>query len=272
MFHRLVRLGARIFELDEQGRSRPEISSLYRWRYGAPPNFALKDLPAVSEKGSPHGLANAGFACTSQLVDVGPYMSRGEVSVLGGSYQNLAEAEFVVAAFSYMRLLGYPAEKIAILTTHADQASLIDDIVRQRCVPEDFLGSPGAISTTDAFQGCEADYVLLSLVRTEGLEPGRDVEGLLGSLSRARLGMWIFCRTSLFENCFELAPVMHQLQSKPRHLQLVLNEHWPSSRPANGELKGEHKDNLFPVEQGLAQMGALVKQMHDMAKAAYASS
>ena len=32
-------------------------------------------------------------------------------------FQNLAEAEYVVAVFTYMRLLGYPAESISILTT-----------------------------------------------------------------------------------------------------------------------------------------------------------
>ena len=32
--------------------------------------------------------------------------------------QNLAEAEYAVALFMYMRLQGYPPDKIAILTTY----------------------------------------------------------------------------------------------------------------------------------------------------------
>ena len=47
-------------------------------------------------------------------------------------YQNLAEAEFVVATFMYMRLIGYPAEKISILTTYNGQKHLIRDVVNAR--------------------------------------------------------------------------------------------------------------------------------------------
>src|SRR5687768_1815458 len=48
-------------------------------------------------------------------------------------WQNLGEAEYAVAIFMYMRLLGYSAEKITILTTYNGQKHLIRDIVQQRC-------------------------------------------------------------------------------------------------------------------------------------------
>lgn len=44
-------------------------------------------------------------------------------------YQNLAEAEFVVATYMYLRLKGVPAEKITILTTYNGQKFLLRDIV-----------------------------------------------------------------------------------------------------------------------------------------------
>jgi hypothetical protein len=43
--------------------------------------------------------------------------------------QNLAEAEYVVAVYQYMRLLGYPASSISILTTYNGQKGLIEDVL-----------------------------------------------------------------------------------------------------------------------------------------------
>eukprot|EP00946_MAST-07B_sp_MAST-7B-sp1_P003916 g3916.t1 len=58
-------------------------------------------------------------------------------------YQNLAEAEYVVAVYQYMRLIGYPAQNISILTVHAAQCALIKDVLNLRCVPSPaFFGKP----------------------------------------------------------------------------------------------------------------------------------
>lgn len=57
-------------------------------------------------------------------------------------WQNLAEAEYVVAVFMYMRLIGYPAEKISILTTYNGQKHLIRDVIAQRCASNPFIGRP----------------------------------------------------------------------------------------------------------------------------------
>ena len=50
------------------------------------------------------------------------------------------------------------------------------------------------------------DIVLLSLVRTKAVGHLRDVRRLIVALSRARLGLYVFCRTAVFNNCFELRP------------------------------------------------------------------
>ena len=68
-----------------------------------------------------------------------------------------SEAEYVVAVYQYMRLLGYPANKISILTTYNGQKSLIRDIVSQRCQHSPLFGSPASISTVDQFQGQQND-------------------------------------------------------------------------------------------------------------------
>jgi len=53
------------------------------------------------------------------------------------------------------------------------------------------------------------DIVLLSLVRTKAVGHLRDVRRLIVALSRARLGLYVFCRTAVFNNCFELRPGDH---------------------------------------------------------------
>ena len=59
--------------------------------------------------------------------------------------QNLAEAEYTVGTFMYMRLLGYPADKITILTTYNGQKHLIRDVVKQRCATNPFIGFPSKV-------------------------------------------------------------------------------------------------------------------------------
>lgn len=56
--------------------------------------------------------------------------------------KNLAEAEYCVAVFMYMRLIGYPAEKISILTTYNGQKHLIRDVVNIRCAKNPLIGLP----------------------------------------------------------------------------------------------------------------------------------
>ena len=48
----------------------------------------------------------------------------------------------MVAVFMYMRLIGYPAEKISILTTYNGQKHLIRDVIVQRCADNPFIGKP----------------------------------------------------------------------------------------------------------------------------------
>jgi intron-binding protein aquarius len=67
----------------------------------------------------------------------------------------------------------------------------------------------------DKFQGNQADYILLSLVRTKSVGHLRDVRRLVVALSRARLGLYIFGRWRLFKACPELAPAMEKLALRP---------------------------------------------------------
>ena len=60
--------------------------------------------------------------------------------------QNLAEAEYAVALFMFLRLQGYPPDRIAILTTYNGQKHLIRDVLARRCGRNLVFGLPEKVS------------------------------------------------------------------------------------------------------------------------------
>jgi len=245
LFTRFVRLGIPTVELDSQGRARPSISALYNWRYKV-----LKDLPVVIHS-EEYQLANAGIIFDYQLIDVEDYAGNGEMQPSPFYYQNLGEAEYIVAFYMYLRLIGYPSNRITILTTYRGQKHLIRDILNVRCPNGSYYGKP-KLTTVDRYQGQQNDVVLLSLVRTRAVGHIRDIRRLVVAMSRARLGLYVFCRKSLFENCYELTPTFSKLIQRPSKLQLVENETYPTTRKLT--------DPVQPFEvQDVVHMGQLVK-------------
>jgi intron-binding protein aquarius len=151
LFLRLVRLGAPAVTLDAQGRARAGLAALVRWRY---PD--LRTLPSVL-RGPEFARANAGFRYEYQFVNVEDYRGKGETEPSPHFIQNLGEAEYAVAIFMYMRLLGYPASKISILAMYAGQRALIRDVLAHRCKNNRLFGMPRHVSTVDKFQGEQND-------------------------------------------------------------------------------------------------------------------
>ena len=227
LFTRFVRLGVPTIDLDAQGRSRPSICSLYNWRYKA-----LGNLPHVLNHHD-YQTANAGFSYDYQLINVPDFNGIGESQPSPFFYQNLAEAEYIVAVYMYMRLIGYPAEKISILTTYNGQKSLLKDVCVARCAGNPLIGMPHKIATVDKYQGQQNDFILLSLVRTYNVGHLRDVRRLVVAMSRARLGLYVFARVSLFKNCFELQPAFNILMKRPLQLHIAPNEVVPCTRQAS---------------------------------------
>jgi len=157
LFTRLIRLGVPAIQLDAQGRSRPSIADLYRWRYKS-----LTDLPVVTQAPT-YIRANAGFRYPFQFINVDGFEGVGETQPSPHFYQNLGEAEYAVAIYQYMRLLGYPAEKITILTTYGGQRALINDVLDERCTNHPLFGLPATVTTVDKYQGDQNDCMLYSI-------------------------------------------------------------------------------------------------------------
>jgi len=249
LFARFIRLGTPHIQLDAQGRSRPSIAKLWNWRYKE-----LGDLPHV--KSLKHfKTANAGFSYEFQFINVGDYQGKGESSPMPYFYQNLAEAEYIVQVYMYMRLLGYPGQTISLLTTYNGQKALLEDIINQRCRNNPFYGPPARISTVDKYQGQQNDYVLLSLVRSRTAGHIRDVRRLVVAMSRARLGLYVFGRESLFKNCFELTPTFNVLLQRPTKLCLNVKE-----LSSLTERKAKETGEVFEVKD-MSHMGHIVGQM-----------
>jgi intron-binding protein aquarius len=255
LFTRLIRLGVPTIDLDQQGRSRDEIAKLYTWRYKN-----LGNLEHVFTKDK-FLRANAGFVFTYQMINVEEYEGRGEYSPTPYFYQNKGEAEYAVALFQYMVLIGTPPEKISILTTYNGQKDLLNDIINLRCNERTPLAGirPSAISTVDQYQGQQNDYIILSLVRTKSVGHLRDIRRLIVAVSRARLGFYVLCREALFRECDELKKVMDQLASRPTKLELVMGEEYPTERKIAENVPD---DKRFIVDD-VAVLGSIVHNMQE---------
>ncbi|PHH84047.1 hypothetical protein CDD83_2585 [Cordyceps sp. RAO-2017] len=199
LFSRLVRLGVPTITLDLQGRARSSIAKLYQWRYPK-----LGNLPDVQGRAE-FQKANAGLKFDYQFINVPPYKGRGEAEPTPHFIQNLGEAEYAVAMYQYMRLLGYPAAKISLLTTYAGQRALVKDVLSHRCARNPIFGLPKAVATVDKYQGEQNDYIIL-------------------------LGLYVLGRREVFEACSELRPAFDLLLARPDKLMLVTGELWPTER------------------------------------------
>ena len=258
LFTRFVRLGVPVIQLDAQGRARPNICSLYRWRYDN-----LGDLPHV-KIWPEYCINNAGFYYNYQLINVDDLEGRGETEPRKYFYQNLAEAEYAVHLYMYMRLLGYPAHTISLLTTYNGQKELLKDVVEQRCARNPVFGRPHKISTVDKYQGQQNNYIILSLVRTKAVGHLRDVRRLVVAMSRARLGLFIFARVSLFKNCYELQPAFSILTKQPQQFHAAPWERYPGNRKY-----GESPEGKPVVVRNVTHMSSLVHQLYSEICEAY---
>jgi superfamily I DNA and/or RNA helicase len=98
-----------------------------------------------------------------------------EDQVAGGSYCNHLEALAIVDLIQNLHDRANPAEvesrswcgadRIRVITFYQAQVSMI-----QRCLEDRKLGNTVVVATVDSSQGCEADIVLISFVRSQAGE------------------------------------------------------------------------------------------------------
>ncbi|KIW94604.1 uncharacterized protein Z519_04580 [Cladophialophora bantiana CBS 173.52] len=262
LFLRLVRLGVPTIHLDQQGRCRPSIANLFKWRYNHLGNLPhLVSQPEFSR-------ANAGFRYEYQFIDVPDYQGAGEREPTPHFIQNLGEAEYAVALYQYMRLLGYPSRSISILATYSGQRALIRDVLEHRCKNNPLFSMPRTVTTVDKYQGEQNDYVIVSMTRTRSVGYLRDIRRLTVALSRARFGLYIIGRKELFASCFEMKPAMDILLQRPTKLVVTTGEMFPTARlledevESTSEMEGVEHLGQYVYEMTQAKVKALGGQVN----------
>lgn len=82
------------------------------------------------------------------------------------------------------------------------------------------------------------------------------------ALSRARLGLYILGRRSVFESCFELKPAFDILAQRPDKLSLVSGEMFPALRGLDADVDATPMESLEHLGQYVYEMTqAKVKTM-----------
>lgn len=107
-----------------------------------------------------------------------------------GSYQNLDEAEAVVEIIERFRTLAIKrfggmwcsGDRLRVITFYQAQVALISQMLRRKG-----LGNI-LVATVDSSQGCEADHVIVSFVRSDG-QSGRSSVGFLTDERRLNVGL-----------------------------------------------------------------------------------
>ncbi|ODQ81083.1 hypothetical protein BABINDRAFT_160494 [Babjeviella inositovora NRRL Y-12698] len=253
LMSRFIRNGVVSLKFTHQLRARSQISDSYAEVYGG--FQARKEVSAT----------NPGFASVSQFIDVGEFNGQGESEPQPEFYQNIGEAEYAVAMYQYMRLIGYPAEKITILTPYVGQVLIIEEILARRCgkrviqteATSDFEFDWPTVKTVKGYQDLDNDFVILSLVRTKAMVNEEEYfRSVLTGIGRARTGLYVLGSTQLRSALNQELNLMSIFKSfGPKHrLGLVLGETCNSRKKRGKSCKVTTMD-------GLEEFGQIVYQM-----------
>lgn len=104
--------------------------------------------------------------------------------------------------------------------------------------------------------------MILSLVRTRAVGHLRDVRRLIVAVSRARLGLYVFGRMSVFGSCLELEPTFQLFKKRPTKLALNLDEasfHDPSGRAVSSSGPMTFIDDVYSMWEKVQQKALQVR-------------
>lgn len=139
-----------------------------------------------SKIGNGPNVSSALYHSGARLLDRLPYsflqVEGMEEQGFSGSYCNRVEAKKIVElilqlqqmAHSSERFSWYGAERIRVITFYQAQVALIKRFLQERG-----LGNKIVVATVDSSQGCEADIVIISFVRSQGEREARHTAGFL---------------------------------------------------------------------------------------------
>lgn len=98
-------------------------------------------------------------------------------------------------------------------------------------------------------------------MRTRFVGHLRDVRRLVVAMSRARLGLYVFCRRSIFEQCYELQPTFQLLLKRPDRLALNMNEITSYTERNAADPGPSHHVHLV---SGIEEMASIVDRLYQV--------
>ncbi|ORY79822.1 hypothetical protein BCR37DRAFT_399598 [Protomyces lactucae-debilis] len=220
LFSRLISTGVARITLDVMHSMRPEMTAIM--------------CPGATTSSTQPIVANAGLSRVCQMINVPTYNGQDESEPRPGVFQNLGEAEFVVALYQYMRLLNYPSESITVICLEKGQQALVQDIMKVRCKGKVF-GMPKVVTVQEGYAH-SCDYALISCTRTEAAGSLLDRRLCATALSRARLGSYVFCRADAVRASGCWPGKLEEMLPQDGLLQLVSGEMFGACKRKSSDL------------------------------------
>nr|CAD7462598.1 unnamed protein product [Timema tahoe] len=197
LMDRLVRNGVKSNTLSVQHRSPPEMCRLLMPTiYGKPEGYCI-----TTEHNRVQGMCNNVFFVKhnkpEKVVQTGTLLS----------YENVHEAQFLLALFRYLTLQGYSSQHITILTPFLGQWMYLQNVLSK---------SPNKkvqVKMVNDFEGKENSLILLSLVRSNGngkIDEMKNEKLVCTMLSRAKKGLYIIGDIDTLAKC---SPVWFKIQN-----------------------------------------------------------
>ncbi|XP_069687949.1 NFX1-type zinc finger-containing protein 1-like isoform X2 [Periplaneta americana] len=168
---RLMDNGVQVTELQSQHRMQPNVARFIQSAFYP----SLKTVSSVAKDSVVKGIVHNGYFITHE--------HQTEKIENAFDYQNLHEADFLLALCHHLVLQGYTQEDIVILTMYPGQQRYLLDECKSSQLLQDIR-----VSLVEEFQGKECRLALLSLVWHEQMHSGPLVSMML---SRAKEGLYI---------------------------------------------------------------------------------
>lgn len=246
---RLDNLGSKNIQLSTQYTKRPSITHLLNLVY-----------PELTQDSSSSGqdVANAGLKHDVQYITI----EGKTIEPVPGAFQNIEEAEYAVHLYQYLRLLAYPSDSIAILTFDEAQVALLKEIALAKCsesqASDDISGFAFGIpriSTVQNFRGEESDIVILTTVKSTGL----DDRLITAALSASNQGIYVIGSPELLsahQSCEIDSLLKRIIQTTEDHkLHIVTGEMYSTTaRLAGDETNSYAMENLEHFSQFVYEM------------------
>ncbi|EPX74346.1 complexed with Cdc5 protein Cwf11 [Schizosaccharomyces octosporus yFS286] len=244
---KLRQFGVFCHQLKTKYNTRKSIGELTDWQYGT----EIEYVDTTDTSVSLHG--NSGFVNEYQFIDVGPFKGAKETEITEGSKQNLGEAEYAVAIYQYMRMLGYPADEIGICTLYDSQVALLREILNVRCSGNSFFGLPLLVNNVKNL-GRHVKYMIFTTVSSEGDPRQWSLEAFTKAISHTQYGLYVLCSRELLKKAAHLGPLREKALTTSGKLILTTGEIYPISHKIGDPVEKFEIENLIHLSNYVVEM------------------